>query len=102
MGEGRAGDGLIKLFGKTIPVPETAAVGEAAKVRLVSLLPPPNISLSQAQATFELERTVGVSACLDIASDQGNQNFFSHLLGLGSIVRGSWFFCCPVAPSGFM
>jgi hypothetical protein len=59
MGEGRAGDGLIKLFGKTIPVPETAAVGEAAKVRLVSLLPPPNISLSQAQATFELERTVG-------------------------------------------
>jgi len=31
MGEGRAGDGLIKLFGKTIPVPETAAVGEAAK-----------------------------------------------------------------------
>jgi len=46
MGEGRAGDGLIKLFGKTIPVPETPAVGEAAKVGLVSL---PNISLSQAK-----------------------------------------------------
>ena len=34
MGEGRAGDGLIKLFGKTIPVPETPAAGDAAKVGL--------------------------------------------------------------------
>lgn len=68
---GGAGDCLIKLFGKTIPVPEAAAaVGEADKVGLVSL----NI-FALGRSVFRMDRVgVVVYLCLLGHSDLGYQN----------------------------